>query len=368
MTCYRWLKPLLYGLPAEYAHHIAIAALRLHLVPKQGAILLPRLSTTLWKKTFTSPIGLAAGFDKDGIALSGLSEQGFGFIEAGTVTLRPQPGNPPPRLYRLTEDEAIINRMGFNNKGSTAMLRRLYDFQHRPCIIGVNIGINKDCKNPFSDYARLIRMFAPVADYITINISSPNTAGLRELQQPDSFLQLLQVAKEQLNDLPVAIRCPVLVKISPDLTPPELEKIVIQAVEMKIDGLIISNTTIDEREHLRSMHAHEKGGLSGKPLMERSTGVLKTAYALSKGKIPLIGVGGITSGADAYRKIRAGASLVQLYSALIFRGFALIPLIHQELDALLEQDGFSHISEAVGIDAHENIDKKPRAKQPKIKS
>lgn len=304
----------------------------------------PMLTTRVAGLDFPNPVGLAAGFDKDAEVPMAMLRLGFGFVEIGTITPKPQAGNPLPRLFRLVEDEAVINRMGFNNKGQASAHRRLRRVRGSG-LIGVNIGANKDSTDRVADYAVGVSAMANVASYLTVNISSPNTPGLRALQEGDALLELLDaVAGARPANGP-----PVFLKVAPDLAPHEIDTIVKLAVG-RVDALIVSNTTLS-REGLRSSLANEAGGMSGAPLRELAQQRLIDFRKATGGEIPLIGVGGIASAEDAYARIRAGASLVQLYSALVYHGPGLARAITQGLKALLERDGFGHIAEAVGIDA-----------------
>ncbi len=354
MLYFHLLRPLLFSLPEEHAHHAAIWALKHRLIPAPACTFSHTLlQQTLWGLAFSHPLGLAAGFDKNAEAVHALFRQGFSFIEAGTVTPLPQPGNPKPRLFRLTQDDALVNRLGFNSKGADYFARRMKKPRDGTGILGINIGKNKTTNEAARDYVALIEKFYEFGDYITINISSPNTPGLRDLQRKQALRDLLgpimaaRAAQFRMREKSV----PLLVKIAPDLSAQELENIAETALEMHVDGLIISNTTTGGRALLKSPEAKEIGGLSGRPLFEQSTHALRNMYRLTAGKIPLIGVGGIFSGADAYQKIRAGASLLQIYTALIYHGFGVVPHILNELTALLRKDGFLHISEAIGVDA-----------------
>jgi len=347
---YRWAGPLIRKLPAEAAHRAAILALRSGLVPPLPAISHPSLAVDLWGLRFPNPVGLAAGFDKNGEVPDALLGQGFGFVEVGTVTPRAQPGNPKPRMFRLTEDAAIINRMGFNNQGMEAMAARLAA-RPRAGIVGVNLGKNKDTEDAAADYEKGAARLAPFADYLVINVSSPNTPGLRALQSPDQLATLVRRTRGALDEATdMAKRPPLLLKIAPDLVEADLAAIAQVALGGALDGLIVSNTTVARPETLVSIHARESGGLSGAPLFDPSTQVLRRMYRLTKGKLPLIGVGGIGSALDAYVKIRAGASLVQLYSALVYEGTALVGRINQDLVTLLARDGFATVAQAVGAD------------------
>ncbi len=346
---YRLALPLLRLLPAETAHALAIRALKSGLVPHPAVRATPILATRLWNLDFPNPVGLAAGFDKDAQVPDALLALGFGFVEVGSVTPRPQPGNPRPRLFRLTEDRAIVNRMGFNNHGMEAMARRLARRKAagRAGIVGVNLGKNKDSADAGADYAAGAARLAPLADYLVINVSSPNTPGLRALQGRDQLGRLLERTNAAYRG---GSKAPLLVKIAPDLDEADIADIADIALAGGIDGLIVANTTIARPDHLASPLAKETGGLSGPPLFEPSTRLLRRIYAMAHGRVPLIGVGGIASGLDAYVKIRAGASLVQLYTALIYRGPALAARITRELAELLTRDGFTSVAQAVGAD------------------
>ncbi len=356
MSINRFATHILHKLPEEAAHDLVIRALKRGWVPAQPDCDAPALRQQLWGLSFTSPIGLAAGFDKNAEALQGLARQGFGFLELGTVTPKPQSGNARPRLFRLMEDQAIINRCGFNNVGIEAFLKNFQRWKNRnigsPVVLGINIGKNKDTEDAAEDYCALLEKVYAVADYVTVNISSPNTPGLRELQKSNALAELLekiQNTMESLHDRGPAP--PLLVKIAPDVTAEEQAAIAEVVLQHQVDGLIVGNTTIGHREHLQNTRANEQGGLSGKPLFAPSTAVLQQMYRLTQGALPLIGVGGVFTVQEAYQKIRAGASLVQLYTALIYEGFDVVTRINQELVDLLTGDGFTHISEAIGVDA-----------------
>ena len=340
------LMPLMRGLDAETAHGLALKALALGLAGRDDTTDAPSLATRALGLDFRNPIGLAAGFDKDAVAILPLLRVGFGFVEAGTVTPRPQAGNPRPRLFRLTEDAAVINRMGFNNAGLDSYLARLRDLPRPlPGVLGANVGVNKEGADPERDYPALCRAVAPLADYVTINISSPTTPGLRDLQGEARLASILDAVS------PPALGKPVLVKLAPDLAEDALTPIIEVCVTRGVAGLIISNTTIARPETLRSAHKGEAGGLSGAPLFERSTEMLARAHRIAAGRLVLIGAGGVATGAQAYAKIRAGASLVQLYSGFAYGGPALIGRIKRELADLLARDGFAHVADAVGTGA-----------------
>ncbi len=339
---------LLRGLDPERAHHLAVWALRQGLGPWQMRADDPVLATRLWDIDFPNPIGLAAGFDKDAEAYRGALRMGFGFVEIGTVTPRPQPGNDRPRLFRLPEDGAVINRYGFNSKGIVAAAEQLST--RGAGIVGANIGRNKDSVDALSDYAAAACRLAPVSDYLVINVSSPNTPGLRALQDRAQLLQLVSIVRVAAKQGCGGEARPLLVKIAPDLTADDKRDIAAVALESRLEGLIISNTTIERPASLISENRKEAGGLSGAPLFEPSTALLSEMYLLTEGRIPLIGAGGVADGAGAYAKIRAGASLVQIYTALALRGPDLLPGIKRELAALLRDGGFESVSQAVGAD------------------
>ena len=337
------LRPMLHRLDAEQAHGLTIKALQF--MPQKQPVYPVRLHTTVLGLNFQNPIGLAAGFDKNAEVAHKMVGLGFGFAEIGTLTPRPQSGNPQPRIFRLPGDQAVINRLGFNNDGVAAAVERLSRVHKPKLIIGANVGANKDSDDRAQDYETCIKAVLGHCDYITINISSPNTQGLRALQEAhalDALVERCIAARGQATT-------PLLVKIAPDLSEADMEAIAAVALARNIDGLIISNTTVARPQTLRSGFASETGGLSGKPLMAPSTAVLAKLYKLTHGKIPLIGVGGIASGADAYTKIRAGASLVQIYTALVYQGPGLVMQIIRELDQLLARDGFATVAAAVGV-------------------
>jgi dihydroorotate dehydrogenase len=304
----------------------------------------PTLETTVAGLRFPNPIGLAAGFDKDARVFGPMLNLGFGFVEVGTVTPRPQEGNPKPRLFRLEEDRAVINRMGFNNEGQAAALKRL-EWRWGKGIVGVNIGANKDSADRIADYVAGVRAMSPVARYITINISSPNTPGLRQLQDEGALRALLSAIEEaRPADGP-----PIFLKVAPDLGEDEPEQIVRVAMEHKIDAIIVANTTVS-RPPLKSRFAREQGGLSGAPLKPLALKALRDFRAASGGKLPLIGVGGIATADDAWERIRAGASLVQLYSAMVYEGPGIARRIAAGLVERLKREGFANIAEAVGTE------------------
>ena len=339
--CLRLLDP-------ERAHRATIWALRHGLALRDRAADDPALAIRLWGRNFSNPIGLAAGFDKDAEVPGPMLGLGFGFVEVGSVTPRAQPGNPRPRLFRLPADGAVINRLGFNNGGAEAARTALERWRAKggSGLVGVNIGKNKESADAAADYAAAGRALAPVADYLTINVSSPNTPGLRALQGKAELEDLIDGLRAALGDGPP----PLLLKVAPDLGEAELADIAEVAIERRLDGLIATNTTIARPPGLAGRHRAETGGLSGRPLFAPSTAVLAQLYRLTEGRLPLVGVGGIASGAGAYAKIRAGASLVQLYTALVYQGPGLVARIKVELADLLRRDGFARVADAVGAD------------------
>lgn len=341
--------PLLRCFEPERAHSLSIKALKCGLGPKVSGPDDPFLAISLWGLDFPNPVGLSAGFDKNAEVMGPMLNAGFGFVEAGSLTPKPQPGNPEPRIFRLMEDRAIINRLGFNNEGVMAAAKRL---ENRPKgIIGANLGKNKSSDDAAADYAFGAKHLAAVSDYMVINVSSPNTPGLRALQGTKELTRLIKATQASMQDACGGEIPPLLVKIAPDLTDEDKQDIVDVAFATKIDGLIVTNTTIARPKSLSERRlAHQNGGLSGKPLFEPSTEVLREIYKLTQAKLPLIGVGGISCGADAYTKIKAGASLVQLYSALVYEGLGLVPRIKADLIRLAKEDGFKSISEAVGAE------------------
>ena len=344
--------PLLRRLDPEDAHRLAIKGLRLLPAGKPRADD-PKLATRAFGLNFPNPVGMAAGFDKNAEVPDALLRLGFGFVEIGSVTPKPQAGNPRPRLFRLEQDSGVINRMGFNNDGAEIVLRRLAARAQFGGIIGVNVGANKDSADRTADYVRLIELFAPVASYFTINISSPNTPGLRNLQQAaalDDLLARAVDARERVRKN--AGDSPLLLKIAPDLTLQELDDVVHIARSRRVDGMIVANTTLSRPSTLRDQaRAKEQGGLSGRPLLRLSTRMVAETYVRAEGAFPLIGVGGIDSGGAALMKIRAGASLIQLYSSLIYKGLGLVDSIKADLLSTLRRTGRDSLSEIVGADA-----------------
>lgn len=334
----------LHRLDPERAHDLALRALRSGLYPLPGVSTGSGLAQTLAGLALANPVGLAAGFDKNAVALPALMRAGFGFLEVGAATPLPQEGNPRPRLYRLPEDRAVINRFGFNNEGMEAVAPRL---AARPAgvPVGINLGANRDSADRAGDFARVLARCGPHADFATVNVSSPNTGGLRDLQAASALAALLAgvIAARDALARPI----PVFLKIAPDLERGAIEDIAGVALEARIDGIIATNTTL-ARDGLRGAARAEAGGLSGAPLFERSTRVLAELSRATGGRLPLIGVGGVDGPETAYEKIRAGASAVQLYTALVWQGLGLVPRICAGLSGLLARDGFARIADAVG--------------------
>ncbi len=342
---YRLLRPLLFRVPAEQAHRLTLMALgpaplARRLAPE------PALTQRVAGIVFPNPVGMAPGFDKNAQVPDAVLRLGFGFTEIGTVTPRPQAGNPAPRLFRLVEDRAVINRMGFNNNGADAVAARLRTRLGKPGIVGVNIGANKDSADRIADYAAMTRTMAPLATYLTVNISSPNTPGLRALQDEGALAELLDAVIEARG----ALATPVFLKLAPDLQRADVDAICRIALDRRLDALIVSNTTIERPASLRSVHAGETGGLSGEPLRQMALERLREFRKASGGAIPLIGVGGIASADDAWQRIRAGASLVQIYSAMVYEGPGLARAIVTGLAKRVRQEGMTSIAEAVGTE------------------
>ena len=353
---FKVMRPLLHCMDAEAAHGLTIKALKTGLGGKAKKNRPPSLAISCFGLNFENPLGLAAGFDKNAEVPDAMLGLGFGFVEVGTVTPRPQEGNPRPRLFRLSEDQAVINRMGFNNEGHSVVLQRLRRRPRKLGIVGVNIGANKDSTDRVSDYVAGISAFSDVASYFAVNISSPNTPGLRNLQSAQELRPLL----ERLNEARQTQKrqVPMLLKIAPDLEADEMQAIADCCLNSSVDGIIISNTTIS-RPPLQSRYAREAGGLSGAPLFELSTLQLARFYILTKGKIPLIGTGGIANAEQAWTKICAGASLLQLYSALVFQGPELLQEILDGLSRKVSQNKFTNLAEAVGVSAKELAHQSP---------
>ena len=338
---------LLHRLDPETAHGLSLTALKLRLPNLPGVVSTPRLATSLAGLTLANPVGLAAGYDKNAVALAPLMRSGFGFLEVGAATPRPQIGNPKPRLYRLTEDRAAINRFGFNNEGAPSICARLAMRPKSRVPVGLNLGANKDSDDRAADFAAVLAACGPHIDFATVNVSSPNTEKLRDLQGRAALTSLLAGVMETRADL--ARQIPIFLKIAPDLTDNDLGEIAEVALASGIAGIIATNTTL-ARDGLKSADWAQTGGLSGAPLFERSTRVLAKLSRLSGGKLPLIGVGGISTADHAYQKIRAGASAVQLYTSMVYQGLSVAEKVARGLDAALEKGGFASVAEAVGTD------------------
>lgn len=342
------LAGLLRLLPPETAHHAALfIAGAIPPLPHRPR---PRLALSLAGLRLPHPVGLAAGFDKNAVAFSGLLNFGFAFVEVGTVTLRPQAGNPQPRLFRLLEDRALINRMGFNNDGVEAVAARLARRDPKAGVVGANIGINRDSPDPIADFITVLEKLAPLVDYLVVNVSSPNTPGLRDWQRPERLAPLLAQLRDRLATRTGGRRTPLFLKIAPDLDPAGEEALVATALDAGIDGLVVSNTTIARPSHLRSPLRVEPGGLSGAPLFAPSTELLRRIARRTGKRLVLIGVGGIDSAERAYAKIRAGASAIQLYTGLIYEGPGLLARILDGLERLLDRDRLERLEDAIGLD------------------
>lgn len=351
MIPYSLAKLFLFQMSPEKAHHLALWALKNNIVPA-----CPReydsLRTNVWGIDFANPVGIAGGFDKNAEVIDPLSKQGVGFVEVGSVTPLPQSGNPLPRLFRLVQDRAVINRMGMNNRGMEAFAANLAARKSK-LPIGANLAKNKTSEDAVADYVTLLKYVYPLCDYFALNISSPNTLGLRKMQereQLESLLIALFKAREELQ-AQHGTKKPILVKVAPDNSNEQLEDIADVALQYKVDGLIVTNTSTSRPDSLLSAHKTETGGLSGAPIFELATETLRIMYRLTKGSIPLVGVGGIMDGEDAYIKIKAGASLVQLYSGLVYEGMQLVQDIKDDMAELLAADGFTNIAQAVGSES-----------------
>jgi dihydroorotate dehydrogenase len=344
------LRPYIFGLDPEVAHDLAIKSLKFNLIPKSFFQIDEEkiLETELFKKKLKNPIGLAAGFDKSAEVYNSLFKLGFGFVEVGTITPRYQAGNPKPRIFRLEKDKAMINRLGFNNDGMEVVSERIAENPPRD-FLGVNVGPNKDTKDKISDFIKCFVKLNKLANYITINISSPNTEGLRDFHEEKLLSDLLS----KLNKLKKnkKIQCPIVLKISPDIEEKEILNINELISKFKIDGIILTNTTNQYRENLSDIKKNETGGLSGLPLKEISLKLIKNFYKTNKGKIPIIGVGGIDSGLSAFEKITAGATAVQLYTGMVYQGPGVVKDIKKELIEILKKEKIKNIQEAVGINS-----------------
>ncbi|SFB80904.1 dihydroorotate dehydrogenase [Bosea sp. CRIB-10] len=344
-------RPLIHKLDAEQAHRLTIAALAAA-PPLRPAADAPSLAVEAFGLRFANPVGLAAGFDKNAEAVDGALGLGFGFVEIGGVTPLPQPGNPRPRVFRLPEDEAVINRYGLNSEGMEAVAARLAARRKKGGIVGVNLGANKDSADRSADYAVLAGRLAPLADFLTVNVSSPNTPGLRDLQAESALDDLIARTLAARDEASAGAKpTPVLIKIAPDLTMPELDGMISVARRRKVDGMIVSNTTIARPDSLRSASRAETGGLSGKPLFTASTRILAETFLRVERQFPLIGVGGIDSAQTAFAKILAGASLVQFYSAMVFKGPGLVGEVKRGLDMQVRKAGLPRLDALIGRDA-----------------
>ncbi|MBO8165087.1 MAG: quinone-dependent dihydroorotate dehydrogenase [Brevibacillus sp.] len=360
---YPLLKKYLFALDPEEAHDRIMAALRLagrtpnakHMLSLLFRLQDRRLESKLWGIRFPNPVGLAAGFDKNAEVYHTLAALGFGFIEVGTITPVAQPGSERPRLFRLVEDKAVINRMGFNNHGAYAASQNLIDYAYADVPIGINIGKNKHTPNQAAadDYAKCLDLLYPYGHYVVINVSSPNTPNLRDLQETENLRQLLTAVKRKTEELERrgAHPKPILLKVAPDMTDEQMHDVIRVALETGMAGIVATNTTLS-REGLKDTRtAQQAGGVSGRPLAERATDWIREIRQELRGQIPIIGVGGIFDGDDAYEKIRAGANLVQVYTGMIYEGPGIAKAINKRLLALLERDGFSAVDQAVGVDA-----------------
>lgn len=348
-----FLMPLARSVPPETSHRLAVLGCKYKLFAGSGKEDPHILSTPFFNTHLKNPIGIAAGFDKQGEAIEGLDKIGFGFVEIGSVTPEAQPGNPTPRVFRLNADQAIINRYGFNSEGHQAVFERLNELRKENTfkgILGINLGKNKTSPDALEDYVKGVNTFGPIADYLVINVSSPNTPGLRDLQGKQDLENLLAGVVEARNKLSTNNTVPIFVKIAPDLTKKDIEDIsaVVLKKKCKVDGLIVSNTTVDKSQVSDQELAKEAGGLSGAPLKSKSTQLIAEMFAQTKGKIPIIGVGGVFNGRDAFEKIEAGASCVQLYTAFIFHGPPIVTKIKTELAEILSEQGYKSVSEVVG--------------------
>ncbi len=348
---YSLMRPLLFTLSPETAHTLSIRALKSGLLPGVKQVADPVLETELFGLTFTNPIGLSAGYDKNAEAINGLERLGFGFLEVGSVTPQPQPGNPQPRIFRLPEDRAVVNRLGFNNEGLEVMAANLAARAHDH-VVGANLGANKESPDRVQDYVIGLHRLAPLVDYVTVNISSPNTPGLRALHGREELTDLLGRLSEARREMVAEglDNFPILLKIAPDLTEEDKADIAGTVQEFAIDGIIIGNTTITRPDHVKNKHKIETGGLSGAPLKALSLSVLKDMYRATGGQVPLIGVGGIETAEDAYERIRAGASLLQIYTAMIYHGPYVAHDIALGLAERLRADDYQNVSDAVGAD------------------
>ncbi|GAT75993.1 dihydroorotate dehydrogenase 2 [Ehrlichia ruminantium] len=338
----------LFYIPPEIAHKMAIFALKNNFIPIKKVDLPRSLNISLFNKSLKTPIGVAAGFDKNAEVIRPLLSTGFSFVEVGTVTRYPQKGNKKPRVFRLVKEEAIINSLGFNNKGIDFVIKKVNDAKLNHCIFGINIGYNKTSHNPVQDYFELVKKIYGLSNYITLNISSPNTPGLRNFQKQELLSELLTAISQVRKLTDYAESVPIMLKISPDISDNEKQDIVDLSLKYKVSGLIISNTSSEYHKLLESSYTNIQGGLSGKPIFDLSTKVLSEVYKITQQKLLLIGCGGVSSGYHAYEKIKAGASLIQLYTAIVYHGFNIANKISLELAELLSADGFPTVSHAIG--------------------
>lgn len=354
LSLYKYIRPAVFAIDPETAHGMTIKALKTGAIKPCKTITSERLEQSIFGQTFANPVGLSAGFDKNAEVIEAALKLGFGFTEVGTVTPKPQGGNPRPRIFRDPVNGAVINRMGFPNGGLRVFKPNIEAFLNKQNraqgVVGINIGMNKTQENPAEDYCALIRELAPLADYLTVNISSPNTPGLRNLQERAPLTELISEMKKALNET-----CPdnapaLLIKLAPDLTEAQQEELADTLTANKIDGVILTNTTLDRPDYLSDGFRVEAGGLSGAPVREKSTAVIRNFSKLTKGVLPIIGVGGISKAEHAYEKIKAGATLVQLYSGMIYEGPEIANAINKGLIDLIDRDGIKHISEAIGTD------------------
>ena len=347
---YSIFKPFIFSLDPEVAHDLAIKALKINVLPKNIFSVEDEkiLETKLFNEKLPNPIGLAAGFDKSAEVYNSLFKLGYGFVEVGTITPKRQLGNPKPRVFRLEKDQALINRLGFNNHGSETVSKRISN-NHPDGFLGINIGPNKETKNKEDDYYICLSRLGTYAGYITINISSPNTEGLRDFHDQGEMKKLLTGINKIIKEK--KINCPIAIKISPDINDNEISKIVELVASHKIQGIIVSNTTDSNRDNLSDIKKHEVGGLSGQPLKDISTNLIKKFYKETKGKINIIGVGGVDSGESAFEKITAGADAVQLYTGMVYKGPGIVKEIKKDLISILKKENLKNVSEAVGINA-----------------
>lgn len=358
LNLYKYARPAIFKIDPETTHKLTIKALKTGIIRPCSVVKSPILEQDLFNLKFLNPVGLSAGFDKNAEVIAPALKIGFGCTEVGTVTPKPQNGNPRPRIFRDVKSGSVINRMGFPNGGLRVFKPNIEKFMANPDrpqgVVGINIGMNKEQLDPAADYCALIRELAPLADYMTVNISSPNTPGLRDLQQKDILLELLtkmmKTRQETCGDISSGKAPALLIKLAPDLNEQQQEEIAETLLHSGVDGVILSNTTLDRPDHLPAEFNAEKGGLSGAPVRDKSTAIIRNFYKLTKGKLPIIGIGGISNADHAYEKIKAGASLIQLYTGMIYEGPEIANNINKGLLSLLEADGLSSITDAIGLD------------------